>query len=76
MDDVTQYYAQDVQDVIFDVMRRHAEDVGFETQIAIIGVAVGAILNQLPDEDRMYFMEVLFENVANAQNLSFPIRLQ
>lgn len=63
-------YAEDVQDAIFDVMKMYAETVGFESQIAIMGVAVGAILNQLSDGDREYYSRLFVENMAGAKDFA------
>lgn len=73
--DQTQIYAQDVQDAIHSVMRRHAEDVGFESQIAIMGVAIGAILHQLPKHDRDHYIKVFVRNMNEANHFSNVIRL-
>lgn len=76
LDIETQYYAQDVQDAIHGAMRKHAENVGFEAQVAIIGVAIGAILHQLPEPDRGHFVKILLKNVRNAPQMSEIVRMQ
>lgn len=76
LDATTQFYAQDVQAAIHGVMLRHAEDVGFEAQIAILGVAIGAILHQLPKSEKSRFTKLLLKNVNDAPNLSQVIRMQ
>ena len=73
--DRTQAYAQEVQEAIHGVMRRHAEDVGFESQVAIMGVAIGAILHQLPKYDREHFTRVFIKNMEEAPRFSNVIRL-
>ncbi len=76
LDVTTQFYAQDVQEAIHSAMRRHAEEVGFEAQIAILGVAIGAILHQLPRTERSRITKVLLKNVNDAPRLSQLIRMQ
>ena len=76
LDVTAQFYAQDVQDALHIVMRRHAEDVGFEVQIAILGVAIGAILHQLPKSEKVRFTKLLLRNVNDAPKLSQVIRMQ
>ena len=76
LDVTTQFYAQDVQEAIHSAMRRHAEEVGFEAQIAILGVAIGAILHQLPSRERSRFAKVLMKNVNDAPRPSQLIRMQ
>lgn len=68
--DETDLYAIDVQDAIHTVMKSYAESVGFESQMAIMGVAIGAILFQLPDHDREYYTRVFIENMSGADSLS------
>lgn len=72
----TQQYADEIQSAMMDVMGRHAESVGFEDQISIIGVALGALLDQLPAHDRDYFTRILMQNVRDARKYSMPVRLQ
>ena len=76
LDATAQFYAKDVQEAIHGVMRRHAEDVGFEAQIAILGVAIGAILHQLPKAEKVRFTKLLLQNVNAAPKLSQVIRMQ
>ena len=71
-----QMYADDIQSAMQEAMRRHAESVGFEAQIAIIGVALGALLDQLPDHDREHFSKILFRNVRESRKYSKPMRMQ
>jgi hypothetical protein len=65
-----QLYANDIQNSIHTVMAKHRKNVGFESQMAIMGVAIGAILHQLPKHDREYFTKVLIRNVKEANHLS------
>lgn len=71
-----QNYATEIQDAIHVVMRKYAEDVGFESQIAIMGVAIGSILHQLPSYDRDHFTKVLISNVKDAPEFSTLQMLQ
>ena len=71
-----QFYAQDMQESLFSAMRKHADSVGFESQIAIMGVAIGAILHQLPEQDRKYFTKLLLKNINSAPKFSETVRLQ
>ena len=73
--DESQAYAEDVQAAIHGVMRRYSEDVGFESQMAIMGVAIGAILHQLPKYDREYFTKVFIKNLKEAERFSTVIQL-
>jgi biotin operon repressor len=73
--DQTQSYAEEVQDAIHAIMRRHAEDVGFESQMAIMGVAIGAILHQLPKHDRDHYIRVFVRNMNEAPKFSSIMRL-
>lgn len=70
-----QLYAQDVQEAIHGVMRKHADNVGFESQVAIMGVAIGALLHQLPTADRDYFTKILVRNVKDANKVSKPMSI-
>jgi len=74
LDDENQAYADEVQDAIHSIMRRHA-DVGFESQMAIMGVAIGAILHQLSARDRKHFTRVLVKNMEEANKFSKVITL-
>lgn len=76
VDSDAQFYAQDVQQAIFAAMQKHAEIVGFESQIAIMGVAIGAILHQLPESDRKYFTKLLVKNINLAPQFSEIMRVQ
>ena len=75
LDDENQAYADEVQDAIHSIMRRHAGVVGFESQMAIMGVAIGAILHQLPKYDREYFTKVFIKNLKEAERFSTVIQL-
>lgn len=68
--DQSAVYASDVQDAIHGVMRKYAKSVGFESQLAIIGVAIGAILHQLAPHDREYYTRLVMENIEDAPKLS------
>lgn len=72
----SQLYANDIQEAMSAAMSRHAESVGFESQIAIMGVAIGALLEQLPKRDRDYFTRILFKNVKDAGKFAAPMRMQ
>lgn len=72
----TQHFADEIQSAMHHVMGEHAESVGFEDQISIIGVALGALLDQLPDRDKLYFTRILFQNVRDARKFSMPMRMQ
>lgn len=72
----TQEYAIEIQNAMFDIMGRHAESVGFTTQISIIGVAIGAMLDQLPARDKNHFIKILMRNVKEARKYSAPMRMQ
>ena len=67
-------FAQNAMDVIHGLFSRHVE-VDFESQIAIMGVAIGAILHQLPIKDRKYFSKLLIRNVNAAPRFSEVILL-
>ena len=75
LDDENQAYADEVQDAIHSIMRRHAGVVGFESQMAIMGVAIGAILHQLPARDRKHFTRVLVKNMEEANKFSKVVTL-
>jgi biotin operon repressor len=75
LDEENQAYADEVQDAIHSIMRRHADVVGFESQVAIIGVAIGAILHQLPPLDRKHFTRVFIKNMEEAPKFSTVIVL-
>ncbi len=75
LDDENQAYADEVQDAIHSIMRRHAGMVGFESQMAIMGVAIGAILHQLPTRDRKHFTRVFIKNMEEAPKFSSVIVL-
>jgi len=64
-----EHYAHAVQDAIFTVMDDFPT-VAFESRVAILGVAIGAMLMQLPDEQKNYFTDLFIENVCGAGNLS------
>jgi DNA-binding winged helix-turn-helix (wHTH) protein len=72
----TQVYAQEIEATVRTTMGNHAETVGFESQIAIIGVVIGAMLEQLPDRDKKHFTNILIENVKNAKKYSVPMQMQ
>ena len=72
----TQCYAQDIQEAIHGAMRKHAEVVGFEPQIAIMGVAIGAILHQLPMKHRKQMTRILLKNINLAPEFSKVMRMQ
>lgn len=61
----TRQYAADVEHVIRAIMNEHVE-VGFESQVAILGVAIGAILHQLPPRDREFYIRILNRNIEEA----------
>jgi len=62
-------FAQDVMDSIHAVFDRH-ENIDFEDQVAIVGVAIGSILHQLNDRDRRYLMRVMVKNMEHAPQFS------
>ena len=72
----TQCYAQDIQEAIHSAMRKHADVVGFEPQIAIMGVAIGAILHQLPMKHRKQMTRILLKNINLAPEFSKVMRMQ
>lgn len=69
-------FAAAIQDAIGSVMEHYAGVVNLESQIAILGVAIGAFLNQLPAEDCEILKAVLFKNVNTAHELSQVMRMQ
>ena len=71
-----QSYATDIQDAIHGAMRNHAETVGLEPQMAIMGVAIGSILGQLPYQERQYYLKILITNLRKAPQLSETVNLQ
>jgi hypothetical protein len=69
-------FANEIQDAIAAVMTRHARDVGLESQVAILGVAIGAMLHQLPDYECEHFTHVFMRNLADAPQLSELMHVQ
>ena len=70
----TQCYAQDIQAALHNAMAKYADSVGFEPQIAIMGVAIGAILHQLPEYERKRFVRILLRNIDQAPEFSHVMR--
>lgn len=70
-----QEYASEMECAIRGILSNHTE-VGFESQVAILGVAIGAILHQLPKREYQRYTRVLMKNIANAPNLSQIVRMQ
>jgi len=74
LEDQDAVYANEMTDAIHSVMRRHAEAVGFESQMAIMGVAIGAILYQLTARERNHFTRVFLKNMREAERFSQVIQ--
>lgn len=69
-------YANDIEHVIHSVMQHYSEDVGFETQISIMGITIGAMLHQLPRREREHFTKILLKAIKHADEMSVPLTMQ
>lgn len=72
----TQQYADELQVALAETMGRHVDSVGFESQLAIIGVVIGSLLDQLPDADKEHYTGIFLQNVRDARKYSQPVRMQ
>lgn len=75
-DSTTQQYADDLQVALAETMGRHVDSVGFESQLAIIGVVIGSMLDQLPERDKEHYTGIFLQNVRDARKYSVPVRMQ
>lgn len=73
--DESQAYAAEMECTIRSILSEHVE-VGFESQVAIMGVAIGAILHQLPVSDRDHCIKVLVSNIKQAPKFVQTMRMQ
>ena len=71
-----QEFATEIQDAIAEVMTKHCYDVGLESQMAILGVAIGALLHQLPEYECSHFTYVFMRNLTDAPQLSELMHVQ
>lgn len=61
----SQEYATDMESAVRTMLSDYTE-VDFETKIGILGVAIGAILHQLPQKHRAHYTRILMRNIAEA----------
>jgi len=69
-------FASEFQDAMCSVMTRHSELVDLESQIAIMQIAIGSIINQLPEKLRKYYIRMAIRNLTDAAQLAEVMRLQ
>jgi hypothetical protein len=66
VDEHTSAYASEFQDCLLQLAHKH-ESVPFADQLCMMGVVIGTILLDVPEENREYYHRLLLENVMDAK---------